>query len=328
MPLIPHSTFQPALGIGNGHLQTIWPTLFRRVPVITHDRERLELEDGDFVDLDWARHPSSRRLVILTHGLEGHSRDAGMQGMASAFFNEGWDVLAWNMRGCSGEPNRLLRFYHSGATDDLTGVIEHVADDYEQIGLVGFSLGGNITLKYLADAPAENIVTAAAFSVPCDLTSSVNQLDEPGNCIYTMRLIRSLRAKIQEKKSRFPKDLDVSGLHAMKTFHEFDSAYTAPLHGFSSAEEYWEKSSCRPVLEQISIPTLLINAVNDPFLAPDCFPIEEATRSEFLHLERPASGGHCGFVNCRAAEVSWHEARAVEFLSASYASAMRSSHLV
>lgn len=315
MPLLSGSTFSPARGIGNGHLQTIWPVLFRRVPIITHERERLEMADGDFLDLDWARHDVSKKLVVITHGLESSSSDVSIQGMATAFYHQGWDVLAWNMRGCSGEPNRLLRFYHSGETHDLTTVIDHVSPDYDALSLIGFSLGGNITLKYLSETSiAPNITGAVTFSVPCDLTSSVDRLDQPDGRIYTRRFIRSLRAKIYEKKSRFPAELDVTRLETMRTFHEFDSAYTAPLHGFVSAEDYWRRASCLPILGHIRVRTLLVSAVNDPFLSPACFPFAAARDSEYFHLETPASGGHCGFISSRCAAQNWHETRALEFL--------------
>ena len=315
MPLITPSDFEPALGLENGHLQTIWPTLFRRVPLITQERKRLELEDNDFLDLDWARHVASRKLVIITHGLESHSRDTSVQGMAGAFFAKEWDVLAWNMRGCSGEPNRLPRFYHSGATEDLSAIVDHAISehDYQQIALVGFSLGGNLTLKYLSETYREPVFTAVAFSVPCHLQSSVERLDRPENQLYTRRLIRSLRAKILAKKLLFPSHFDVTRLEKMRTFREFDSAYTAPLHGFSSAKDYWQTSTCGPLLGEIRIPTLLVNARNDPFLTPLCFPELTAAGSPYFHLEIPESGGHCGFVSSATENWRWHEQRALRF---------------
>lgn len=316
MPLIEPSGFRPARGLENGHLQTIWPTLFRRVPLITHERKRLELEDNDFLDLDWARHDVSQKLVIITHGLESNSRDTTVQGMAGAFFANGWDVLAWNMRGCSGEPNRLPRFYHSGATEDLSAVVDHAiaAYRYQKVALVGFSLGGNLTLKYLAETRREPVIAAVTFSVPCNLQSSVERLDRAENQVYTRRFIRSLRAKILTKKLLFPDHFDVTRLEKMRTFREFDSAYTAPLHGFSSAEDYWQQSSCGPLLGDIRIPTLLVNARNDPFLTPPCFPESTAASSDFLHLEIPESGGHCGFVSSATETTRWHELRAVRFV--------------
>jgi len=317
MPLIVESSFCPSRRLTNGHLQTIAPVLFRKVPWLTRDRQRLELADGDFLDLDWARHDASRKLVILTHGLESSARDGSIQGMAQAFFRAGWDVLAWNMRGCSGEANRLLRFYHSGATEDLAAVVEHAsALGYDSLACVGFSLGGNLLLKYLGEASPEEtrrITGAAAFSVPCDLASSVGRLDAPEGRIYTRRFIRSLRAKILAKRKLFP-ELDVSRLAAMRTFAEFDAAYTAPLHGFASAEDYWERCSCKNIVGKTRVRTLLVNARNDPFLTPDCFPLAAARESKHFHLETPASGGHCGFVSSGRPAFGWHERRAVEFL--------------
>ncbi len=314
MPLLARSSFLPAAGLGNGHLQTVWPALFRKPPLVTTQRERLELADGDFLILDWARHPTPVRLAIITHGLESHSRDTTIQGMAGAFFASGWDVLAWNLRGCGGEPNRLARFYHSGASEDLAAVVDLTSRRYTEIALIGFSLGGNITLKYLGENPDAPVLGTATFSVPCDLTSSVIELDRPTNRVYTRRFIKSLRAKIAEKYPLFPNVLNITNLNSITTFHQFDSAYTAPLHGFASAEDYWEMSSCRSYLPRITVPALLVNAANDPFLGEACYPREIAEASPFFHLEIPESGGHCGFVSSTSDALAWHETRALEFL--------------
>jgi len=319
MPLIARSTYVPPFGFGNGHVQTIFPALWRRVPLITRERERITTPDGDFLDLDWDAGNRASRLVILSHGLESDSRNPDVQGMAAAFRRAGWDVLAWNLRGCGGEANRLLRSYHSGATEDLEAVIGHAlaTGRYQRVALVGFSLGGNMTLKYLGDlagAVDARIAGAVAFSVPCDLASSSLQLEKMINRIYMRRFLIQLRRKIREKILRFPGELGEEGLDAMRTFREFDGAYTAPLHGFRSAEDYWERASSRPVLSRIAAPALLVNARNDPFLAPPCFPEEEARGSSFFHLEIPRSGGHAGFVSFNARNEYWSESRAVEFL--------------
>ena len=234
--------------------------------------------------------------------------------MAGAFYNQGWDVLAWNMRGCSGEMNRLPRFYHSGVTEDLQAVIEHGIIGYEEVVAVGFSLGGNILLKYLGETNQPRIVAAVAFSVPCDLTSSVDELDRPANILYTRRFIKSLREKVATKNRLRPGTLDVSRLADVRDFHDFDSAYTAPLHVFASAEDYWKRASSLPGLSHITAPTLLVSANDDPFLSPACFPRETAHASENFYLEIPASGGHCGFVSSVTNSVLWHEARALDFL--------------
>lgn len=316
MPLLAASSFRPPLGFANGHLQTILPVLLRRVPLITTERERIETPDGDFLDLDWNRESRSKRLVIITHGLEGSSANASVQGMAAIFHRAGWDILAWNLRGCSGDPNRLLRTYHSGAWEDLECVINHAAHAYKQVVLVGFSIGGNLTLKYLGDLGASihpAITGAAAFSVPCDLSSSARALESRINRIYMDHFLQNLRLKIRAKAQEFPRAVSTEGLESMRTFREFDGTYTAPMNGFLSADDYWTRASSKPSLPGITIPTLLINALNDPFLGLECFPREEAENNTNLTLELPTSGGHLGFFGF--GNEYWSEKRAVEFLS-------------
>ncbi|MDD5200773.1 MAG: alpha/beta fold hydrolase [Terrimicrobiaceae bacterium] len=319
MPLIEHSSYVAPLWLRSGHAQTIFAGVFRRVPWITRERERIATPDGDFLDLDWNRTHRAARVAIVSHGLEGESRNACVQGMAAALHRAGWDVLAWNFRGCGGEPNRLLRSYHSGATEDLQAVIGHAlaGGQYARAALVGFSLGGNLTLKYLGDLGATvdfRVDRAVTFSAPCDLAASSVRLESQANRIYMGRFLRGLRAKIREKMRRFPGELTDAGLDAMRTFREFDGAYTAPLHGFRSAEDYWARASSRPVLDRIAIPTLLVNARNDPFLPAACFPEEAARASAHFHLEAPRGGGHIGFVSFNARNEYWSETRAVAFL--------------
>ncbi len=309
------STYRAPLGFGNGHVQTIFPALFRQVPLITRQRERLTTKDGDFLDLDWHTEANRTRLAILSHGLEGDATNTYIQGMARALVRAGWDVLAWNFRGCSGEPNHLLRSYHSGAAEDLAEVIAQVPARYARVALVGFSLGGNMTLKSLGEPGLDpRVAGAVAFSVPCDLASSASQLESFFNRIYMRRFLRSLRGKVREKMVRFPGRLDDAGLNAMRTFREFDGAYTAPMNGFASAEDYWTRASSKPALARITVPTLLVNALDDPFLPPACFPVEEARASRSFFLETPACGGHVGFVSFNSQKEYWSEQRAVEFL--------------
>jgi len=320
MPLVDRSSYTPPPGFGNGHLQTIFPVLTRKVALITTVRERIETPDGDFLDLDWDTSNASSRLLIMTHGLEGSSTNPYVQAMAAAASRNGWDTLAWNLRGCSGQPNRLARSYHSGATEDLATVIGHVRGTgrYQRIDLVGFSLGGNLTLKYLGDCGSNlpiEIGAAVTFSVPCDLASSSLQLERPMNRIYMHRFLRTLRIKIREKMIRFPNQIHDVGMDSMRTFRQFDDAYTAPLHGFRDAAEYWRKASSLPVLHAIAIPTLLVSARNDPFLARACYPIEQARRNPNLYLEMPASGGHLGFIVFNRLREYWSESRAIAFLT-------------
>ena len=285
MPVVA-PTFRPPRWLRNAHLQTILPVFWRRNLKFPGEPERLELADGDFLALDWLRR-GHHRLVILSHGLEG-SFDAGyIRGMASALVSSGWDALAWTFRGCGSEPNRLLRFYHSGETGDLSTVIHHAANRYDQIALVGFSLGGNLTLKYMGERPPHpSIIGAAAISAPVDLAASARQLDRHwGNRLYLHRFLDTLIAKVEAKARRFPAELDVTGIRRIRTFQEFDDRYTARLHGFRDAEDYWTQSSARQFLARIAVPSLLINARDDPFLPPACFPVAEAEENPRFFLD-------------------------------------------
>ena len=315
MPVIENSSYRPPVWLKGGHAQTIHPGLFRKVKTVTTLSERLELEDGDYLDLAWSG-KSSERLAILSHGLEGSYNGIYIQGMAKALAARGWDVLAWNFRGCGKELNRLPSFYHSGKTEDLDSVIQHAINVHPatKIDLIGFSLGGNLTLKYIGERDSRinsRISGAVAFSVPCDLADSSAELSKPENQIYMKRFLKTLRAKVKAKDLAFPGSMNLEGVDDMKSFAEFDERFTAPLHGFESAVDYWTRSSCRQFLTDISVPSLLVNAANDPILGEGCYPFPEAESSEKFHLEVPESGGHVGF---GAGEEYWSESRAVEFL--------------
>jgi predicted alpha/beta-fold hydrolase len=314
MPII-RSIFRPPILLRNPHLQTILPALFQRRCRVVFERERLELEDGDFLDLDWMKR-GGKRLAILTHGLEGSSDAVYIRGMAETLRGAGWDILAWNFRGCGTEPNRLARFYHSGETGDIATVVRHAAGDYERIALIGFSLGGNVTLKYLGEGPSpSSVVAAVAISTPVDLTSSARALDSRrSNRIYLHRFLQTLIAKVEAKARRFPEELDANGARAIRTFQEFDNRYTAPLHGFQDATDYWTRASARPYLRGITVPALLLNACDDPFLTPESLPFAEAAANPFLFLEAPTRGGHVGFLDLARGIQPWFERRAVQFL--------------
>jgi len=320
MPIVTSRYRAPVMPRG-GHAQTVWAAVVRRVPRLALRRERIATPDGDFLDLDHLDPEGPcRGVAILSHGLEGHSRRRYMLGMARALARRGWAVVAWNMRGCSGEPNRLLRSYHSGASDDLGVVVDHVMATWRHgpVALVGFSLGGNITLKFAAEPgekARERIARVVAFSVPCDLASSAARLARWDNRLYMHRFLRTLVHSVQEKAARFPGRLDLAGIERMRTFAEFDERFTAPIHGFAGAQDYWRRCSSRPMLPRIQIPTLIVNARDDPFLTPECFPVVEATASACVHLEMPARGGHVGFVSFAGDGEYWSEVRAVEFLS-------------
>jgi predicted alpha/beta-fold hydrolase len=319
MALIRNSSYRAPSWLPGGHLQTIYPALLRRVPALASRCERLELADGDFIDLEWSG-DGGPRLAILSHGLEADLKTGYIQGMAAALIRRGWDVLTWNFRGCGGKPNRLLRMYHSGATEDLQVVVCHALANHPAltIDLIGFSLGGNLTLKYLGECPADlppRLHRAVVFSVPCDLACSSRQLSIPSNRIYMDRFLVAMRAKLRAKQALFPGQLDLTGLDRIRTFHEFDDRYTAPIHGFRDAADYWARNSSRQFLQYITLPTLLVNAANDPFLGPACYPRDEAEASGCFHFECPATGGHIGFPTFGKGGEYWSETRAVEFLA-------------
>jgi predicted alpha/beta-fold hydrolase len=316
MPIVT-SQFDPHAFLRNGHGQTILPVLLPRRLDIVYERERLELADGDFLDLDWAR-AGGGRLAILSHGLEGCSGNDYIRGMAESLNAAGWDALAWNFRSCSGELNRLPRFYHSGETGDIAAVIAHAAAFYKSIALVGFSLGGNVTLKYLGEAPPHPaIVGAVAISVPIDLAASAHALDKHAHTrIYVRRFLKTIVAKVEAKSRLFPGQFDTTGIRSIRTFLEFDDRFTAPLHGFRDAADYWAQSSARQFIPRIRVPTLLLNAKDDPFLTPECFPFDEAREHPCFFLEAPDSGGHVGFLDFAKGSQPWSERRAVEFLDA------------
>ncbi len=323
MPVL-ESRFRPPAWLRNAHLQTVWHVVRPRRWTLPQVPERLELPDGDFLDLAWMRRDAggapADRLAVLTHGLESDAQAGYILGMASALHAAGWDALAWNFRGCGPEPNRLPRFYHSGETGDLGTVVRHAAErgPYTHIALVGFSLGGNVTLKYLGEAPPHPAVrAAAAISVPVDLAASARVLDRRHvNRIYLRRFIASLVGKVEAKAKRFPDGFDLRGIRRMRTFQEFDDRYTSRLHGFRDAADYWAQASARQFLASIRVPTLLLNARDDPFLSPECIPTAEAQASPCLFLEAPARGGHVGFVDFLSpGRATYAERRTVEFLS-------------
>ncbi len=303
----------------NGHLSTIYAGLFRKPgpdPYLTS--HRLPTPDGDFLDMDQA-FQGSNQLVILLHGLEGNSRRPYMMRMASVLSSEGYDVLALNFRGCSEEPNNLLRSYHTGETGDLRFLIQWVEDqfDYQNIALVGFSLGGNVLLKYLGEEGSqlsERVSGGVAFSAPVHLSTSSRQLDQGLNRLYVSRFLQTLIPKALAKLERFDHDLDKKLISASRSFTEFDEAFTAPVNGFLSAEDYWHQASSLPWLNAVIRPVLLINAQDDPFLSPECYPIELARQHPYLTLEAPKNGGHVAFPSLWPSEKYWPENRTAHFL--------------
>jgi predicted alpha/beta-fold hydrolase len=298
----------------SGHLETIYPAILRFVDV-EYTRERISTPDDDFLDLDWLKQ-GSKKVVIISHGLEGRTDRAYMKGMARAFFQNGFDVLTWNFRGCSDEMNRQLRFYHSGATEDLDVIVNlAIKRGYSHLYLIGFSLGGNLTLKYLGERnPDPRIRKAMVLSTPLDLYTSCLKISKPVNSIYARRFLVSLKAKLV-RKSLLMSGLDLQGLDKIDSILAFDDRYTAPLHGFQNAMDYYKRCSSINFISSISIPTLILNAKNDPFLSELCYPIDQCKAHASVKLENPLYGGHVGFAQFNKNRLYWSEERALSFFA-------------
>jgi len=316
MPLVP-SNYVPPLFFRNGHFSTIYSGLFRTVTDLIQERERLELPDDDFLDLDWSYSGTpSKRLFILLHGLEGHGQRPYITGSAKYLNQNGYDACAVNFRGCSGETNRLFRSYHSGATADLHSVVQHIlrTKKYSKIYLKGISLGGNLALKYIGehDTIPKEISGVIGISVPCDLYSSLKELLKPKNYLYAERFRKHLTDKLRLKLPLFPDKITKEAIGNIKNLKDFDDIYTSKAHGFKDALDYYEKCSCLQFLANIKIPALVINARNDSFLGPECFPYEVAENHPKLYLEVPKYGGHVGFY--QPGQVYYNEQRAIKFI--------------
>ncbi len=322
MPVIASSYAGPPRYLYNGHLQTVVPSMFRKVPGVTYERERLTLSDGDFIDIDWLEQRATatmpRKLVILTHGLEGDSGRHYIKGTAKLFAQHGYDVLAWNCRSCSGEMNKAFRLYNHGEIGDIGELIRHAlrTKDYENVVMVGYSMGGNITLKYLGvhgkEAP-EVIRGAVAVSSPCDLMASAKLLDLPSNKLYRNRFMKKLLTKIQQKADLFPGKLDMQKVADVVLWRDFDNFFSAPLNGYRNADDFYEQASAINFMPGITRPVLVLNAQNDPILSPECAAIELAQSHPMIYAETPRTGGHVGFQSSRDPH-TYAERRALSFL--------------
>lgn len=320
MPLIP-SSYKAPRWVPGKHSETVLPSLFREVEGVCYTRERILTPDGDFLDLDWSC-GGCRRVAILSHGLEGSTFSSYVLGMVKVLNAAGWDTVAWNLRGCSGELNLQRQFYHAGSTEDLDAVVRHVVStrQYSEIVLIGFSIGGNIVLKYLGENGSEiasYISKSVVFSVPCDLHSCVKKLSQGVNCMYLHNFLSTLKSKLIEKAIRYPDLLlnkDMSNIHS---FTDFDNQFTAPLSGFRDALHYYAECSTTKLISDIRVPTLIVNAQNDPILDFSCSPIQECKNSQWVNLELPSNGGHLGFMKNKINGEYWSEERATQFLRSS-----------
>jgi uncharacterized protein len=330
-----NTNYRAPAWLPGGHLQTIYTSLFIRVPPITYRRERLELPDGDFLDFDWAdgqpgalkdsdplrtearvesyapqgdsdplrteaRVESYAPVVVLFHGLEGSADSPYARDLMATVQARGWHGVVAHFRGCSGEDNRLPRAYFAGDSADIARILQHVKSQHANapIHAVGVSLGGNALLKWLGeqgDAARILVEAAAGVSAPLDLTAAGHALDHGFNRrVYTARFLLTLKAKALRKAAQFPGTLDAKAIASASTFREFDTLVTARLHGFHDAEDYWLRMSSKPLLKSIRVPTLVINARNDPFLPSWALPTHDEV-SPAVILEQPATGGHVAF---------------------------------
>lgn len=298
MPIVT-SNFIPAWWLQNPHLQTIWPTFFRRHISINYKitSERLELNDGDFLDLDWSGSRDGK-LILVLHGLEGNRTSPYIKGILNTLTQSNYTCCLMHFRGCSGEPNRLPRSYHSGETGDLQQVINHIQQHHQRsvYAVVGFSLGGNVLLKWLGEKGHNAPVTkAVAVSVPFSLDDAARRMGTGLSRGYEHYLVTKLQKKYREKFSQIQSPLKINVDH-LNTFYLFDDQVTAPLHGFSNVHDYYERSSCGQFLKAITIPTLILHARDDPFMWPESVP-DKNELSQAVRLELSEKGGHVGFIS-------------------------------
>ena len=303
------------------HLQTLWGPLLRRLRKPALRRERIETPDGDFLDLDWlAGREHSAPLVVVLHGLEGSARSHYVVGLLRGLETMGWRGLVVHFRSCGGEVNRSRRLYHSGDTEDLEFMVGGLLAREPQVplGLVGISLGGNVLLKWLGElgerVPA-SVAAAVAISTPFNLAACAAVLDRGLNRrLYTANFLSTMKAKLDQKAHLYRDFLDLPAARRAQTFAEYDRLVTAPLNGFADEQDYWARSSSAQFLPGIRRPTLLINALNDPFMPASALPRAEVAASRWLEADFVEQGGHAGFLEGFGGRPSWAEARALAFL--------------
>ncbi|MEL6810492.1 MAG: alpha/beta fold hydrolase [Bacteroidota bacterium] len=317
MPVIPSLYLAKGL-FKNSHFSTIYSAKLRPNPKVLQQRERIALPDGDFLDVDWSySEKSTKRAVILLHGLEGNAQRTYMKGQARTLSFNGWDACGVNYRGCSGEDNKKYQSYNAGKTDDLESVIHFILkkDRYEEIALLGFSLGGNLLLKYLGERQniPKEIKKGVAISSPLSLGGSLGRLQEGQNIVYRTSFLYDLKKKYRTKMSAHSDKMNAQVLKAIRSLEDFDNMYTAPAHGFNDAFDYYRKNSSLQFLPNIKPKVLILNAQNDTFLSKDCYPVALATNSKNVYLEIPKHGGHVGFHQSN--KTYYSESRALEFLN-------------
>ena len=299
------------------HLQTIVPNLYRKVEGVVYNRERIETWDDDFLDLDWSK-VDSKKLIIISHGFEGSSDRVYARGLTKILNANNFDVCVWNFRGCSGEDNRQFFGYHSGKTDDLDYLVEHITQQnkYDEYYLICISMDGNMTMKFLGEEKwnsSKQIISAVAVSVPIHYETSFQHLCKGWNQIYERRFTKQVKEKVQKKQLRFPDAMNYKYILEAKNLWEFTERCTIPMHGFKNIDDYNKKVQASSYIKSLKTSTLLINADNDPLLTKECYPTHLAKKSKYFHLEIPIGGGHVGFCEDIKAEHNWLEKRVVNY---------------
>ncbi|CAA0244477.1 alpha/beta fold hydrolase [Tenacibaculum maritimum] len=318
MPLL-KSDFIPKIPFKNGYFNTIYRPLFMK-DTCQYNRKRITTWDADFIDLDFSL-VGGNTLALLIHGLEGNSSSKYIASTSNQLNAIGIDTVCFNLRGCSGEDNLLLGTYHSGKTEDVDFVVQHLVNNYayESLVIIGFSLGGNLTLKYMgefANTQPSKIKGAIAVSVPVDITTAEKEMDMLKNKLYIEIFFKTMKNKILEKAHKFPEyQLNKEKLFKATRFKHLEHLYTVPVFGFKSPEDYWKKASAKPYLSKITKPTLLINAKDDTFLSKECYPYQEAKNSSYFHLMVTKYGGHVGFMSSFIPKENiWLEKEIINFI--------------
>ncbi|MGM5632041.1 alpha/beta fold hydrolase [Apibacter raozihei] len=317
MHFIEKSGYQPPNNFifKNAHLSTIIPGAIKKYPVPPYSREKLELPDGDFLLLDWWINDSTDSIVIISHGLEGHSRRTYINSCADYFHKFGYSVLAWNQRSCGGEINRLPKLYHMGLIDDLKCVVNQaIYSGFKKIHLIGYSMGGIVTLNYAGKINVpEEVKSCITFSTPLNVLQNVKAFKKTSNFFYFHNFMVDFKKKLIFKHSQFPDIFNIKQAKSIKSFDDLDSLFTAPIYGFANKEEYYLKVSPLFVLNNIKTPTLIVNAENDPFLTEENYLDRYEISNPNIYFEKPKYGGHVGFP-LHNSKFSWAEIRAKEFI--------------
>jgi uncharacterized protein len=319
MPLVDLMPYRTSIVYKNMHINTLTAAVFRKVKDYSTTKERVETNDGDFFDVEWSK-VNSKKLLICLHGLEGNATKPYMHGMMKRFNFRKYDTVGLHHRGCSGDDNRKLKSYHTGFYDDLEFFVNKINDEsyYNEIVICGFSAGGNIALKYagyLGSNLPKIVKKIIAISSPIDVEACSIEFMKPANYIYTKNFLFTLKRKAQHKHDLYPGTFDINKVWKSKNFNDFDAAYTAPVWGFESANDYWAKSSSLSGIKNVTIPILLINALDDSFLSPSCYPYDLMESMPNFYLATPKYGGHLGFMKRDKNGYLWTEKLAARWVN-------------